>query len=81
MDAHSIKPADAKRIGNALQPGLDYLRRLRERMVAVEFLPNDPLFAAVVKAHDAAGELFMAMHYASCPGGVGGARLGSGPKS
>jgi len=35
MHASSIKPADAKRIGNALRPGLDYLRRLRERMVAV----------------------------------------------
>jgi hypothetical protein len=81
MDARSIKPADAKRIGKALQAGLDYLRRLRERMAAVGFLPDDPLFAAVVKAHDAAGELFMAMHYASCPAGVGGARLGREPKS
>ncbi len=81
MDSSTIKPADAKRIGKALQPGLDYLRRLRERMVAVGFLPDDPLFAAVVKAHDAAGELFMAMHYASCASGVGAARMGTAPKS
>jgi len=65
MDARSIKPTDARRIGKALQPGLDYLRRLRERMVAVGFLPDDPLFPAVVKAHDAGGELFMVTHYAS----------------
>jgi hypothetical protein len=49
--------------------------------IEVGFLPDDPLFAAVVKAHDATGELYMAMHYASCSGGVGCARMGPAPKS
>jgi hypothetical protein len=81
MNASTIKSSDARRIGAAVRPGLDYLRRLRERMVEVGFLPDDPLFAAVVKAHDAAGELYMALHYAGCSGGVGGARMGTAPKS
>jgi hypothetical protein len=62
-----------------LKPHLNYLSRLRARMVEVGFLPDDPVFAAVVKAHDAAGEHFMALHYAGRGGGSGGARLGTGP--
>ena len=76
MNAKSIEPDHAKRINRGMRAGLNYLTKLRERMVAVGFLPEDPLFVAVVKAHDAAGELFVAMHYAGCSGGGGGARMG-----
>jgi hypothetical protein len=80
MNSQTMPPEHAKRIGKSLRPSLNYLTRLRERMVAVGFLPDDPLFVAVVKAHAAMGELFMAMHYAGCASGVGGARMGASPR-
>ena len=79
MDATTIDPEDAKRIVEALQPSLDYLRRLRERMVAAGFLPDDPLLESVGKSYDAMSELYMTMHYVSCPNG--GAGSGTAPKS
>src|SRR5258708_4965266 len=76
----TITPPESKQIGATIKPHLNYLSRLRGRMVEIGFLPDDPVFAAVVKAHDAADELFMALHYAGCGGGSGGARMGTGPK-
>ena len=78
--ARTITPEEASRIGASIKPSLNYLSRLRERMVEIGFLPDDLAFRAVVKAHDAVGWLFMAMHYAGC-GGVGGARMGEGPRT
>jgi hypothetical protein len=78
MNSTTISPEHAKRVRAALGPSLRYLSKLRERMVAVGFLPADPLFAATVKAHDALQAASMAWHYASCPGGIESSRMGKG---
>jgi hypothetical protein len=77
----TITPPESKQIGATPKPHLNCLSRLRARMVEVGFLPTDPVFLAVVKAHDAAGELFMTLHYAGCGGGSGGARMWTAPKT
>jgi hypothetical protein len=47
MDASSIKPPDVRRIGKAHQPGLDYLRRLPERVVRFPDLSSEVPLAGI----------------------------------
>jgi hypothetical protein len=68
MQRKSIKRGQAQVINKALFPGLNYLCRLRNRMVKVGFLPDDPLFLLVSKAYDAVYRLHMETHYLSCNG-------------
>ena len=48
-----------------------YLVRLRERMQQVGFLHTDRLFQFARDAEFAMRDLCMALHYASCDGGIG----------
>jgi len=66
-----LPPDHAKRIWQELRPGLSYLSRLRARMVAIGFLPDDPLMLMVVKAQESVQDLAIRLHYLGCDGGVG----------
>jgi hypothetical protein len=45
-----------------------FLHRLRDRMLKVGFLPDDPLFLRVCQAYDSLHRLFIDLHYLSCDG-------------
>jgi hypothetical protein len=77
MTQNDITPAQAKRIRDALFPGLNYLARLRRRMERLGFPPGDSLFRAVHAAEMALFDLNIALHYLSCQGGVGVAPRGA----
>jgi hypothetical protein len=51
-----------------VQPSLNYLFRLRERMGKTGFPPGDPLFKLVDQAYDSMHRLFIDLHYLSCVG-------------
>lgn len=71
MEQKTLKTWQAERISKALYPGMNYLIRLRERMVRVGFIPSDKLYQLVNKAYDAMHSLSVEMHYQSCKRGVG----------
>ena len=81
MERKSIKRSQAKVINTALFPGLNYLCRLRNRMIKVGFLPDVPLFLLVSEAYDAVYRLHMETHYLSCNGVGRRALCRSGPAS
>lgn len=54
---------------DALAPTLGYLTRLRRRMEQVGFIPGDPLYRDVCKAHDAMHALVSWLHYLACKSG------------
>jgi hypothetical protein len=58
-------------LADRVHPILDYMRRLEGRMEEQGFPPDDELFAAVRKAHGAARDLYVELHYARCDGQVG----------
>jgi hypothetical protein len=68
INREAITKAQAKALSKALYPHVNYLSRLRKRMEAVGFPPNDRLYLLVRKAHDALDELSIAVHYLSCDG-------------
>lgn len=68
MDSDSIQRWQAAKIHQALRPTVGYLYRLRERMQQVGFLPGDPLFERVCRAHEALQALFVEVHYLSSDG-------------
>jgi len=61
----------AWKVNEALGPSLRYLGRLRNRMVKVGFVGNDPLLELVNQCFDKVQELSMKFHYLSCKSGVG----------
>jgi hypothetical protein len=48
-----------------------YLGKLRDRINRLGWSPQDELWAATLLAFDRVQELFVKLHYLSCPGGVG----------
>jgi hypothetical protein len=68
MDRDSVTKDQAKKINASVQPSLNYLFRLRERMTKAGFLPGDPLFKLVDRAYDSVHRLFVELHYLSCDG-------------
>ena len=68
MDRETIKKSQAKVIGSALFPGMNYLYRLRERMQKVGFPHDDKLYQLVCNAYDAMHRLSVEIHYLSCDG-------------
>ena len=71
MDSKRLKPWQARKIRERLQPALGYLTTLKRRMEQTAFLPTDPLYLATVTAHRALQDLLMDLHYLSCESGVG----------
>jgi hypothetical protein len=70
MDSQSLAPGQAKPLSKALFPLLNYLLRLKTRMEAVGFLPDDKLYGLVRKAYEDVHALSVEVHYLSCGGGV-----------
>jgi hypothetical protein len=68
MDRDSVTKDQTKKINASVQPSLNYLFRLRERMVKKGFPPNDPLMKLVKNAYDCVQRLFIELHYLSCDG-------------
>jgi hypothetical protein len=65
-----LTPEQAEAVGRRLSRTVGYLVRLRERMDQVGFVSTDRLYQIVCKAEDAMLHLSVALHYASCKGGV-----------
>lgn len=70
----TITIAQARALHAKVGTHLDYFRRLRERMQAVEFHHQDRLLLAVREAEDALRGLWIRLHYAGCETGVGQVR-------
>jgi hypothetical protein len=66
-------------IYEALFPGVNYLIRLRHRMDATGFPPDDHLCRKVRAAHDALNDLRLTAHYLSCSGTGAPSGFGSAP--
>ena len=71
MNGKQLTRMQARKIGESLFPGCNYLARLYSRRVQVGFPPDDKLFKLVKTAYDASVSLKMEVHYLSCEGGVG----------
>jgi hypothetical protein len=71
MNRNTLRPWQARKIREALQPALGYLTRLQRRMELTRFPPNDPLYVAAVKAQKDMESLLIDLHYLSCESGVG----------
>jgi len=71
MTSSSLTPSQAHSIRDRIAPTLAYLARLRDRMGAVGFPPQDPLLDLAVEAHRGLQGLFVEAHYAGCTSGVG----------
>jgi hypothetical protein len=61
----------AERINRELFHCLNYLGRLKARMVQVGFVQDDKLLPLVREAYDGVFSLRVELHYRSCQGGVG----------
>jgi hypothetical protein len=70
VDWTQIKPEQGRRLCDSVRPALAYVGRLRRRMELLGFPPNDPLYVAASRAHDALQELHVRAHYCSCTSGV-----------
>jgi hypothetical protein len=68
VDSSNLTQAQAKRIHEALYPGLNYIIRLRERMSKRGFPPDDELYRQVCAAYDAVFRLRIKIHTYSCSG-------------
>lgn len=49
-------------------PGLNYLFRLKKRMIEVGFLPDDELLKLAEKAYDSVQRLYVAVNYLASQG-------------
>ncbi len=70
MDSRAITPEQAVAINTSLYRSLNYLGRLRARMVKVGFPPDDDLLQLVDQAYNAVHSLSVRTHYLSCKTGV-----------
>ena len=57
-------------IAKALFPGVNYLLRLKARMQAKGFEPDDPLFVLACAAHEATNRLRLEVHARSASGNM-----------
>lgn len=70
MDSQHVQRWQAEQLLESLRPALQYLHRLKGRMEKVGFVPGDPLYDRVVKAHQEMQALFTEVHYLTCEHGV-----------
>ena len=63
MDSHNLSAEQVERLHRALGTHLRYFGRLQARMDTVGFVPGDPLYERVKKAHDALHDLTIHVHY------------------
>ena len=66
-----ITHEQAGELNEHLRPMLAYLGRVRNRLQAVGYLPDDPLYRRVNDAYNGMHALTVEVHYLSCKGGVG----------
>jgi hypothetical protein len=69
--ARTLTREQARELGKAFFPHLNFFFRLKRGMERVGFLPEDPLYQLLAKAYDAAQALSVELHYRSCGHGVG----------
>jgi len=69
--AGKLTSEQAKRVRESIVPMLGYLHRLRARMDAVGFVPEDKLLRLAEAAENALHALVVELHYESCEHGVG----------
>jgi hypothetical protein len=68
MSRNDIEKWQAKRIGDALFPTVNYFVRLRLRMEQLRFPHDDPVYKLVCEAHEGMNRLRLDVHYLSCDG-------------
>jgi hypothetical protein len=68
MDSDDLTYKQARELHRALFAPGNYLFRLRERMIARGFPPDDLLFQDVQRAYEAVVRLANRAHSLSCPG-------------
>jgi hypothetical protein len=74
MQSDDLTRQQAAALKNKLRTMLDYLSRLKPRMVNRGFLSGDPLLDAVAQAENAVHALHVQVHYLSCGDVVGRVR-------
>jgi hypothetical protein len=71
VDSYELPTETAQQLTRAVAKRLRWFGLLRRRMELRGFPPIDPLYVSVSKCYDAAQELHVRSHYASCKSGVG----------
>ena len=66
MDSRTLTAQQAERLQQDIMQHARYFGRLRARMEKVGFVPGDPLYERVKKAHDAMHDLSVHVHYLTC---------------
>ncbi len=66
MDSRTLTVRQAEGLQQAIAQHAQYFGRLRNRMEKVGFVPGDPLYERVKKAHDATHDLSVHVHYLVC---------------
>jgi hypothetical protein len=79
MNRNDVTREQAAKISKGLYGPLNYLGRLKDRMVRAGFPPMDPLFCLVVAAFNAVHHLSVEVHYLSCGIGDGSGNKGHLP--
>jgi len=67
MRSNDLERWQLDRIKEPVGIGLGYLSKLCKR-IDQTMMPDDPLFQAAHKAHEAMQALFMTLHYLECDG-------------
>ncbi len=71
MDKDFLLPWQAAQVGRSIGPAFVYLGRLKARLDALGFPPDDALYRAVKTAWDGMYGLTVELHYLACKSGVG----------
>ena len=68
MNSDELTRTQVRAVSEALFPGLNYLFRLRKRMIKAGFPDDDPLFKLVCDAYEASWRLHIELHSMSAHG-------------
>jgi len=71
MDSNDLTRVQCEALQAEIGRMADYLDRLRKRMTAERFPPNDPLVLRTSTAYNAILALGVELHYLKCDSGVG----------
>jgi hypothetical protein len=70
VDSSKLRPWQARKIFGSLHQATGYLSRLKRRMEATRFPPNDELCVSTAKALEAMQDLLMELHRLSTESAV-----------
>ena len=71
MQSDELTPDQCEIMRDSIGRQKAYLFRLKQRMEAECFHPQDPLYRKTCRACDAVLDLWVDLHYRSCKSGVG----------